>query len=426
MDVLAVAAAARSEGPLCDPCLGRVVADRSHGLSNAERGAGLRVGSHLQEDTPIQSDEPGDCWVCSGLTDEFDTWANRCVDALGETEFETYQVGSRPPPLVVENDRLLRELIGLDPEAGESIRSELNREVGKRIGALTDATVEFTRPDVQFIIDVTADDVVVEVNSAFVYGRYRKLQRDIPQTKWPCSGCDGSGRAGATACPECEGTGFRYRTSVEQEVAPIIEQIMEGVDSRFHGAGREDVDARMLGEGRPFVVEVIEPRRRVVDTEALTRAVNTAADGVVGVSPLRHATYEQVERVKSLPASKRYRAQVRFEGPVEESQLEEAMAALMAEPIEQYTPHRVDHRRAGLTRVRAVYDASVATCEGADATLEIHGEGGLYIKELISGDDGRTVPSVAELMGMSATVTALDVLAVIGEEEPFEDPEYLR
>ena len=423
---MALATVARGEGPLCDPCLGRVVADRSYGLSNGERGAALRVGSHLQEDTPMEPVDAEGCWVCGGLTRTFDAWADRCVDAVSGTEFETYQVGSRPPPLVVENDRLLRELIGVDPEAGESIRSEVNREVGKRIGARTATTVDFTRPDVQFIIDVAADTVVVEVNSAFVYGRYRKLRRDIPQTKWPCSECDGTGRAGTTPCPGCEGTGYRYRTSVEQEVAPIIEQIMDGVDSRFHGAGREDVDARMLGEGRPFVVEVLEPRRRTVDTEALTRAVNTAADGVVAVSPLRHATYEQVERVKSLPASKRYRAEVRFEGPVEASELSTAMEALIAEPIEQYTPHRVDHRRAGLTRVRSVYSASVEACEGAEATLDIHGEGGLYIKELISGDDGRTEPSVAELMGMPATVTALDVLAVIGEDEPFEDPAFLR
>jgi len=425
MDVLAIAAAARAEGPLCDSCLGRVVADRSHGLSNAERGATMRVCGNLQDDTPTKDVDADACWVCGGLSQQFDHWAERCVDAVGETEFETYQVGSRPPPLVVENDRLLRELIGVAPDAGESFRSELNREVGKRVGRLSGTTVEFTRPHVQFIVDVEADAVVVEVNSAFIYGRYRKLRRDIPQTKWPCSDCDGSGRAGRTACPACEGTGFRYATSVEQEVAPIVEEIMEGVDSRFHGAGREDVDARMLGEGRPFVVEVLEPRRRAVNTEALTRAINAAADGVVEVSPLRLASYEQVERVKSLAASKRYRAEVTFDRPVTETQLAAAMEALTQQEIEQFTPRRVDHRRAELTRIRSVYDASVSECDGTDAVLDIHGEGGLYIKELISGDAGRTVPSVAELVGTAATVTALDVLAVTGEDEAFEDPAYL-
>jgi len=50
--------------------------------------------------------------------------------------------------------------------------------------------------------------------------------------------------------------------------------------------------------------------------------------------------------------------------------------------------------------------------------VEIHGEGGLYIKELISGDEGRTEPSLAGLLGVGAEVTALDVVAVEGEDEP--------
>ena len=96
MDVLATAAAARTEGPLCDSCLGRVVADRSHGLSNAERGAALRVCGDLQEDTPTEDVDADACWVCGGLSQQFDHWADRGVGAVGQTEFETYQGGARP------------------------------------------------------------------------------------------------------------------------------------------------------------------------------------------------------------------------------------------------------------------------------------------------------------------------------------------
>jgi tRNA pseudouridine synthase 10 len=60
------------------------------------------------------------------------------------------------------------------------------------------------------------------------------------------------------------------------------------------------------------------------------------------------------------------------------------------------------------------------------ATVEVHGEGGLYIKELVSGDEGRTEPSLADLLGVGAEVTALDVVAVEGESEPFEDASYFR
>jgi tRNA pseudouridine synthase 10 len=295
------------------------------------------------------------------------------------------------------------------------------------VGRLTGTEVEFGRPDVQFLLDIEADAVEATINSAFVYGRYRKLERDIPQTEWPCGRCDGRGVLGEDRdCPQCDGTGYLYQASVEGLVAPPIREAMEGSAATFHGAGREDVDARMLGTGRPFVVEVREPHRRTVSVEPLEGVVNEHADGRVEVEGLRLATYEMVERVKELDASKRYRAEVEFDDEVAEDALHEALSALEGATIEQYTPNRVDHRRANLTRTREVYEATGEWLDSTHATVEFHGQGGLYIKELVSGDEGRTEPSLAGLLRVGATVTALDVVGVFGEAEAFEDESYFR
>jgi TIGR01213 family protein len=430
VDAPALLSAARglvATGPVCDACLGRPVADRSHGLTDAQRGTALRTTLALADDEPYDPVAPGDCWVCEGTVGRFDEFADRAVEAVGDAEFDTYQVGARIPPLVEENERLLREDAGLDPEAGESLRAEVNREVGKRVGRQTGTTVDFERPAVQFLVDVDADAVEAQVNSAFVYGRYRKLERGIPQTRWPCRSCDGTGRAGRGECDDCDGTGLTYQRSVEGLVAPVVEDVMDGVGATFHGAGREDVDARMIGMGRPFVVEVAEPRRRTVDLERLAADVDAFADGAVEVDGLRHATHEMVERVKRLDASKRYRATVAFDAAVDEAALADATARLDGTTVAQYTPARVDHRRASTTRERTVYGAT-ATLEGRrEATVEVHGEGGLYVKELVSGDGGRTEPSLAGLLGVDCAVTALDVLAVEAEgDEAFADEAFLR
>ena len=426
MDVLEVAARATATGPVCDACLGRLVADRSFGLTNAERGSALRVSLSLREDADHEPVGTADCWVCEGRCAEFDDWAERAVEAVENVEFATYNVGTRPPPIIEENGALLREEAALDADAGESFKSEFNREVGKRVGRLTDAEVSFDRPDVQFTIDLAADDVDATVNSTFVYGRYRKLERGIPQTEWPCRECNGSGRQGPDPCDHCGGSGYLYDDSVEGFTAPIVEDVFDGTEATFHGAGREDVDARMLGTGRPFVIEVAEPRRRRVDVDRLAADVNAFADGAVEVEGLRHATYDMVERVKGHDAAKRYRAEVAFDGDVTADALADATAELDGATIEQYTPNRVDHRRAGLTREREVYDATADPVDARHATVEIHGAGGLYIKELISGDEGRTVPSLAGLLGVGADVTALDVLAVEGEDESFEREAFFR
>ncbi len=426
MSILADARAVIDAGPVCDSCLGRVFADRSFGLSNAERGRGLRTAVALDDDEPFESVEPADCWVCEGECGRFDEWAERAVDALGDPapEFESYQVGTKTPPLIEENDELLRMDAGLDEDAGELFKSNMNREVGKRIGRLTGTDVDFGRPDVQFTLDLERERVDAKLNSAFIYGRYRKLERDIPQTEWPCRECHGSGRKGKLACDYCDGTGYLYPESVEQLTAPVVMDVMDGTESTFHGAGREDVDARMLETGRPFVIEIEEPYRRRIDVERLEGDINAFAEGKVEVEGLRLASYEMVERVKELDASKTYRAFVEFEDDVTDAELQTAIEALDGATIEQYTPERVDHRRAGLTRIRDVLSASAELEDSRHAVVEIHGEGGLYIKELISGDNDRTEPSLAGLLDTGAVVTDLDVLAVEGRDEPFEREEF--
>jgi len=416
-------------GPLCDACLGRPFADLSFGLTNAERGKALRVTVALADDEDYERVDPDDCWVCEGQCGRYDEWADRAVEAVGDLSLYSYQVGTRVPPLIEENDRLLREDAGMDPSAGEQFKSALNREVGKRFGARTDTPVDFERPDVQLLLHVERGDVEVQVNPAFVYGRYRKLERDVPQTEWPCRECGGSGKQlgedGEEPCDHCEGTGYMYPTSVEQEVAPHVREAMDGEEATFHGAGREDVDALMLGTGRPFVAEVKQPRRRRPDVDALEERINRAADGRVEVEGLALATHELVERVKELDASKTYRATVEFDDTVDADAFQDALAELEGTTVEQYTPERVDHRRAGKTRTRTVYEMEGTLEDETGATVEVHGEGGLYIKELIHGDDGRTDPSLAGLLGVPATVTALDVLSVEGEDEDFADDEYL-
>jgi len=55
-----------------------------------------------------------------------------------------------------------------------------------------------------------------------------------------------------------------------------------------------------------------------------------------------------------------------------------------------------------------------------EATLIIKAESGTYIKELVTGDDGRTTPSLAELAGVKMEVKELDVIEIGEENEEVE------
>jgi len=173
----------------------------------------------------------------------------------------------------------------------------------------------------------------------------------------------------------------------------------------------------MLGSGRPFVVEVSKPRKRFLDLRKLKEVINVAAADKVEVSSLRFSNKDVVRRLKKAEsAQKEYRVLVEFESDVPEDDLRLVAEKLSNAAIKQQTPLRVLHRRADLTRERYIYVVKVKKVSPNRAEMQIRCQGGLYVKELVSGDEGRTVPSISKLLGNRAKPIKLDVLNVIMDE----------
>ncbi|MEG3055446.1 MAG: hypothetical protein RQM90_04770 [Methanoculleus sp.] len=72
----------------------------------------------------------------------------------------------------------------------------------------------------------------------------------------------------------------------------------------------------------------------------------------------------------------------------------------------------MSHRRADRVRERQVIDIQCTGRVDDRYWVEVVGEAGLYIKELVSGDGGRTRPSLAQILGRTASVVSLDVVQV--------------
>ncbi|MGI0149723.1 MAG: tRNA pseudouridine(54/55) synthase Pus10 [Thermoplasmata archaeon] len=381
------------ERTLCDPCLGRLLGKIGHGYTNEARGRAIRDAVRLPE---------GPCWICDGLCFRYDDLASVVVRALEPWEFDSFAIGSKvDAEIAAREESLWAELASTGPEAA---KSEVNREVGKRVSERLHKEPDLAHPDVVAVLDPAFDHVDLQVNPLYLRGRYRKLVRGVPQTRWPCRRCMGKG------CARCDGTGKMYPTSVEEVIAAEVMQESGGRAHALHGMGREDVDARMLGRGRPFILEVKEPRRRHVDLAAIVARIN--ASGVVEVDALVPATAAEVVPLKEDRATKTYRVLLRMALPVDEAKLKKTLPVLVAEPIAQRTPERVVHRRADTTRHRRLLAADVVRVDGDRAELRVTAEAGTYVKEWVHGDGGRTRPSLAERLEVACEVLELDVLDV--------------
>ncbi len=346
----------------------------------------------------VEAVKPDECLICSGLLWRIDEIARYIAMRLRGYEFKTFSVGSR----VYGSLKALEEYLGV-----RSIKTEFNRELSSKLSELLGTKPVRENPDVVIIYDLENLDLEIEIMPIYVYGRYRKRVRGLSQTRWVCGFCGGKG------CEVCRGTGRRY-LSVEELIGEPMLSVFEGKDYILHGSGREDVDARMLGTGRPFIMEIRKPRRRYVDLKELEKVINESAKGKVVVSDLRFAKPRDVEYLKSAGFRKVYRVKVMFEREVSEVELARAVRELGGRVVEQWTPLRVLHRRANLLRRRMVHGIDVLLHKGRVAVLRIEADSGLYIKELVSGDEGRTKPSLSELLGVSARVEKLDVVEVRG------------
>jgi tRNA pseudouridine synthase 10 len=168
----------------------------------------------------------------------------------------------------------------------------------------------------------------------------------------------------------------------------------------------------MLGSGRPFILEVVAPKVRTAELPLLEDLINSSTDGRVRVMFDHRSARSEVETIKSQKAHKKYSISVEVDNAFSIEDIQNAVNALQGVTITQRTPLRVSHRRADRFRKRRVIEMECAGRDDDRFLIEVVGEAGLYIKELISGDGGRTTPSLAEILGVSARVVTLDVIMV--------------
>ena len=401
-----------TNGQICNHCLGRKFSDCVEGNGNEDRGIKIRKALNLPN---IEDDaDYNECEICHNLFDEIN---ENLVDLVKEkiefleVEFDSFIVGCYLPKEIAEKDKEISEKFGFNVEV---IKKEINREFGKLLESNLEQEVNFDKEDVVIMLDLKRflrEDakypigIRIQINPIFIEGRYRKLIRGIPQTKWPCRKCKGKG------CEECNFTGKQYPESVEELLSETAIKHAKGTSAKFHGAGREDIDVRMLGTGRPFVLEIVEPRIRKLDLDKINTEVAEIAKGKTEYLNLKYTERKRKAEIKvsSPDTYKVYRALVKCEEDIKEEDLEKLQTLHI---IEQRTPIRVSHRRADKIRTKEVKSIETEFIDPKTFEMIIKTEGGLYIKELISSDEGRSNPSVTEVLNTQCICEELDVIEV--------------
>ncbi|XP_050222085.1 uncharacterized protein LOC126672182 [Mercurialis annua] len=235
--------------------------------------------------------------------------------------------------------------------------------------------------------------------SIYFGGRYLKFSRNVSQSRWIID----DERMG--------------EASVEEIIGGGILPMCQGDSYKFHAAGREDIDVRMLGSGRPFLVEILNARQVPSETHVkeIESKINNINGKLVGVKHLKMVSNEGWALMHEGEAEKQkqYCALVWISRPLEDQDLQ-LIVSHKDMQICQKTPVRVLHRRSPLEREKIIHWMNVEKLTGSCQYFLLHlcTQAGTYIKEFVHGDLGRTNPNVGSILGCRAEILQLDVTDV--------------
>lgn len=318
-----------------------------------------------------------------GIMMDYEQLITSAVESAKGIEYESFTTSLRLPESAAKEEENVFKRDGIIGK--EALKTRMGREVREKIEKISGKKMDLNG-DIVFKFDLDSGTVGIEIKPLFLLCKYRKLVRGISQTRWD-----------------------KYDSSVEGFIVDAAEELYGCTNAFLHGSGREDVDVRMLGDGRICVVEIVEPRKRSVDAKMLEERVRKISQGAVELRVIRQVGNEYVWITKEAHFDKEYEAEVEFNREIDEEMLGR-ITAIRA--VEQRTPLRVKHRRADMVRKKHVLNIEVCEKNEKRIKFRIKTEAGTYIKELISGDDGRTRPSFAEAAGCTAKCTSLDVINV--------------
>ncbi|XP_072239728.1 tRNA pseudouridine synthase Pus10 [Leuresthes tenuis] len=233
--------------------------------------------------------------------------------------------------------------------------------------------------------------------SVFIAGRYNKFCRSLPQTPWVIDG------------------ERRMESSVEELIAVPILSAFRADGFNFSSSGREDVDVRTLGNGRPFAMELLNPHRSrfsKVEMKQLQETINKSSDKI-RVRDLQIVTREAMCRMKEgeEEKTKSYTALVWTQKPIERDDIT-FIDNVKDLTLDQKTPLRVLHRRALAIRQRVIHSMTTRFLDSHHFYLGLKTQAGTYIKEFVHGDFGRTTPNLCWLLKTDTDILELDVESV--------------
>ena len=172
----------------------------------------------------------------------------------------------------------------------------------------------------------------------------------------------------------------------------------------------------MLGEGRPFIIEFVNPKDSVscrdhINDKDLRKTISSDLVYCHQFKIVDRQFFDSLKEIETSKA-KSYSCIVWVQRRITPEDCEKLTKTIRELSVQQTTPVRVLHRRSLAVREKVIHRLRATYINQHYMHVCLLASAGTYIKEFVHGDLGRTVPSVGSLLESEADILQLDVTNV--------------
>ena len=359
---------------LCDNCLGRFF------ISSTNLSSARILGNKIRNS--INSRSVSKCYICKNLFSNMDHYVKMMQNISIEYEFSTFIVGAILKQSIIERDDKLRSKFHL--RGVDGIKTAITRELGKKFVKKTKKHIDHLSPDITFIINFRTEQCNVTTTPVFLYGRYIKDKRGLPQKGESCKDCKGKG------CIFCNNHGLVSFDSVEGKISQFLYEKFETKQVKFTWIGGEDKTSLVMGDGRPFFAKLLSPKKRNVRLAKKSNLDEITIHTLRNIDIIPNGSIRFKSKIKILVSTKNNISSNRLK----------KLKQLVTIPIEITDSDNKQHKK---TIHRLKYKKNSLR----SFIVEIEADGGIPIKHFVGGSN--ITPNISDLLGTQCSCKKFDI-----------------
>ena len=363
---------------LCEYCTGRLISKLVGKPSSKLLGK-----KYLINYGRLSNDK---CFICKNIFENLDMMLSDIYEKSNNIDFKTFNLGIILKNSYLERDDYVKSKFKL--KGIENIKFGISTEIRKKISRRKKYTRVVNEPDLFIQVNFKDESCTIRTKPIFVYGRYNKKIRKLPQRQTSCKKCNSIG------CHNCNFKGLETLESVESKISNFMIKKFDANQVKINWIGGEDQSSLVLGDGRPFFAKILNPKRR---NKVLRKSLKLEG---ISLSELKKIL---IPPKGSISFKSKVSIIVDTEKPFSNTQLKK-LDVLKNSQIFDTTKNKRNSQK-------QIYEISYKKLERTSFLLDLLLDGGIPIKSFIQTSE--TNPNVSELLENQCKCKSLDFKNII-------------